>query len=97
MPIAAMQPMSTVHMGKFDGRLSASSSPVRNADPLARVNRRRSMKRFMMYSTAMHPAIDAVNTMAAPMPNCQSATAVAGRSARATFHMHLLVVCGEWM
>ena len=67
-PIATIDPMTTIHIGRVEGRLKASSNPVSMAEPLPIVGYSFSKYFWIRYSTMTQESIDERVTMKAPIP-----------------------------
>ena len=66
MPIATNEPIMTIHIGRLEGRLNPSSSPVSMAEPSPMVGFSFSRNFCMRYSTTIHESIEVRVTIKAP-------------------------------
>ena len=84
-PMANRAPIMIIHIGRFDGRLNASNTPVMMAEPSVMVRRSRfKIYLLMAHSKNTQAATDTAVTTNAPMPKAMSDTRNAGISAMST-------------
>ena len=68
MPIAANAPIIMIQTGRLEGRLKASNTPVRVAEPSQRVGSYFIRNRWIKYSNIIQARTDTTVTINAPRP-----------------------------
>lgn len=99
-PIAAKAPIATIHIGRSDGKLNASSTPVMIADPSHIFGSLFIMNRAIRYSNSRQKRTDAAVNTSASKRNTYSATKNAGIRAMSTPYMFFVIesplcICGD--
>lgn len=100
MPMAANAPIARIHIGRFDGTLNASSTPVMMADPSLIVGSFFNMNLEIKYSNTTQNNMEANVNISASSLNTYSDNKNAGISAISTPYMFFgmlspLCMCGE--